>query len=45
MKAKSPRHKDTLDAEVVMPALERRKRNWLAEHLPRGHPWQGLAQS
>lgn len=44
LKAKSPRPEDTLDAEVVMPALERSQRSWLAEHLPRDHPWQRLAQ-
>jgi hypothetical protein len=42
MKAASPRPKDTLDAEVVMPALEHPQRSWLAEHLPRDHPWQRL---
>jgi hypothetical protein len=44
MKAKRPRPKDSLDAEVVMPALERSQRNWLAQHLPQDHPWQRLAQ-
>lgn len=44
MKAKRPRPKDSLDAEVVMPALERSQRNWLAQHLPHDHPWQRLAQ-
>jgi hypothetical protein len=44
MKAKSPRPKDTVDAEVVIPVLERSQRRWLAEHLPRSHPWQRLGQ-
>lgn len=42
MKAKSPRPKDDLDAEMVVPALASSQRQWLAEHLPGEHPWLGL---
>lgn len=42
MKAKSPRPKDHLDAEVVIPELQRPQRRWLGERLPQDHPWQDL---
>jgi hypothetical protein len=42
MKAKAPRPKDHLDAEVVIPALDAAQRRWLAGHLPDEHPWLGL---
>jgi hypothetical protein len=42
MKAKAPRSKDNLDAEVVVPALDASQRRWLASHLPGEHPWLGL---
>jgi hypothetical protein len=42
MKSKSPRPKDDLDAEVVIPVLEHDQRDWLAGHLAQGHPWQAI---
>lgn len=40
VKAQSLRPKDNHDAEEVIPALTGGERNWLARHVPAGHPWQ-----
>jgi hypothetical protein len=41
-KAKGLRPKDTLDADVVIGAMEPERRAWLGAHLPVTHPWQEL---
>ncbi|MFA9428838.1 GNAT family N-acetyltransferase [Egicoccus sp. AB-alg2] len=41
MKARTPRPKDEADFAAVLPALDVRRRGWLARHLPAGHPWLG----
>lgn len=42
MKSTSARPKDDLDAEMVIPELQRGQREWLAGLLPPDHPWQRI---
>lgn len=44
MKSKSARPKDDLDAEMVIPALQRPQRRWLTEFLTPDHPWQDIVR-
>lgn len=41
-KSKSIRPKDQIDAEHVIPRLDRDRLAWLAVHLPSAHPWQRI---
>jgi hypothetical protein len=41
-KSKHLRHKDTMDAQRVIPALGATRRQWLQSHLPARHPWLEL---
>lgn len=41
-KAKSPRPKDDVDAEKVIPTLDTEERLFLADHLPPDHSWQAV---
>lgn len=41
-KSETPRPKDHVDAEVVIPELDDDRQAWLVDHLPADHPWQAL---
>jgi hypothetical protein len=44
-KSKGLRAKDTCDAEVIIPLLDRNRRTWLGSHLQPNHPWHALIGS